>query len=196
MQTDLSPDRVRTITIIAETVARRLEWRLRLPRGECEDLSQDLLIDLLRRLRAYDPERGSFEAFIQVVLTHRAARIASRDVKERRTGGVQLSLHHPVDTDPRPLSERLVEEGGPSAWLGHEVPDETRVELAHDITRVLGLLSERDRQLCAGLASRTVTSLVRAGFGSRSSLYRRMADVRCVLTAHGLGPAWGGLAAA
>ena len=34
------------------------------------------------------------------------------------------------------------------------------------------------------------------GFGSRSALYRRIADLRHVLTAYGLGPSWDDLAAA
>jgi RNA polymerase sigma-70 factor (ECF subfamily) len=196
MQTNLTPDRVRTVVSAADTAARRLEWRLRMPRGEREDLRQDLLIDLIRRVPDYDPGRGSFEAFTQVVLTHGASRIASRILAERRVRGVQLSLHHPVGADPRPLSERLVEEDGLWSWLGHEVADETRVELGHDVARALGLLCEPDRQLCSGLASLSVTALVRSGSGSRSALYRRIADLRCVLTAHGLGPAWDDFAAA
>jgi RNA polymerase sigma-70 factor (ECF subfamily) len=41
-----------------------------------------------------------------------------------------------------------------------------------------------------------VTALAAEGFGSRSALYRRLADLRHVLTAYGLGPAWDDLAAA
>ena len=41
MQKTLDPDRVRTIVAGAHRHARRLEWRLRLPRGEHEDLAQD-----------------------------------------------------------------------------------------------------------------------------------------------------------
>ena len=193
MQTEFTADRVRTIIAAADTVARRLEWRLRLPRGEWEDLRQDLLDDFLRRLPSYDPERGSFDAFAQVVFTHRAARIARRIGTERRTLGSVLSLDLPLDDDPRPLRERVGEDAG--LWFSGE-PSEATAERRHDVGRALHLIAAPDRELCAGLAAHNAAALARAGFGSRSQLYRRVADLRCVLTAHGLGPAWDDLAAA
>jgi RNA polymerase sigma-70 factor (ECF subfamily) len=76
--------------------------------------------------------------------------------------------------------------------MGHDVRGETDIDLVSDIRRVLRLLPEPDRELCAGLASRTVTALARSGHGSRSALYRRIGDLRCVFAAHGLGPEWDG----
>lgn len=187
MQTEFMPDRVRTTIAAADAVARRLEWRLRLPKGEWEDIRQDLLSDFLRRLPAYDHERGSLQAFAQVVFTHRAARIARRIGTERRTRGALLSLELPLDDDPRPLREGVGEDA--RLWFSGE-PAETTAERRHDVDRVLQLLAAPDRELCTGLAVYTASALARAGFGSRSQLYRRVADLRCVLTAHGLGPAW------
>ena len=43
----------------AELVARRLVRRLRLPNCDLADLRQELLLDLIARLPAFDPLRGS-----------------------------------------------------------------------------------------------------------------------------------------
>ena len=193
MQTIFTPDQVRTIAAAAESAARSVEWRLRLPHGEWEDLRQDLLTDLLRRLPSYDPGGGTLEAFAHVVFAHRAVRIATRIGTERRKRGPLLSLDLPLDDVPRPLCKRIAENEG--LWSPTETSTAT-AERRCDVANVLAFLAEGDRELCAGLATNSATALVRAGFGSRSHIYRRIADLRCVLTVHGLGPAWDDLVAA
>ena len=55
----------------------------RLPRADLDDLRQDLLVDLIRRLPAFDARRGSIGAFAGIVLRNQASRIATR-LRERR----------------------------------------------------------------------------------------------------------------
>ncbi|MCA8882122.1 MAG: hypothetical protein KDA73_19690 [Rhodobacteraceae bacterium] len=192
MQVPATSTRIATFIAVADIHARRLTRRLRLAPDEMDDLRQDLLADLLRRLPAFDPERGSIDAFVRLVLRHHGTRIASRVMAERRArGGAMLSIDLPLeDADPRPLKDRLAEEDGLSAWSGHVVGGEIALDLRHDLGRVLALLADRDRRVCIGLAHRTLSELAVMGFGSRSALYRRLADLRFVLAAHGLGPAW------
>ena len=59
MQIELSPDDIETIISEADSAARRLRRRLGLPACDREDLGQDLLIDLLRRLPAFEIGRAS-----------------------------------------------------------------------------------------------------------------------------------------
>ena len=105
MQIKLSPDDIETIISEADTAARRLRRRLGLPACDREDLGQDLLIDLLRRLPAFDPARGSLGAFAGLVLRNQSSRIAIRIMRERRAGCCR-SMSHPVRTtsvrSPRP----------------------------------------------------------------------------------------------
>ena len=51
--------------------------------------------------------------------------------------------------------------------------------------RLLGALEARDLTLCAAMARCPICGLVGRGFGSRATLYRRLRNLRCVLTAHG-----------
>ena len=71
-----------------------------------------MLVDLIRRLPAFDPARGTLGAFANVVLRNHAARIAARVMRERRaTGGALLSLDAPRP-DGTTLADTLSEADG------------------------------------------------------------------------------------
>jgi len=197
MQIELSPDDIETIIREADAAAQRLRRKLTLPVCEREDLGQDLLVDLLRRLPAYDPSRGSIGAFANIVLRNQSSRIAMRHHRQRRAqGGSLLSLEVPLAGTREPVGETLTEDDGLAAWHGQTCCAAAVTELHHTLQAALARLPAEDRRFCAALAHRPVTALAAEGFGSRSALYRRLADLRHVLTVHGLGPAWDDLAAA
>lgn len=197
MQIELSPDDIENIIREADAAAQRLRRKLSLPLCEREDLGQDLLVDLLRRLSAYDPSRGSIGAFANIVLRNQSSRIAMRHHRQRRAqGGSLLSLEVPLAGTREPVGETLTEGDGLAAWHGQTCCAAAVTELHHALQAALARLPAEDRRFCAALAHRPVTALAAEGFGSRSALYRRLADLRHVLTAHGLGPAWDDLAAA
>ena len=197
MQIELSPDDVETIIHEADAAAQRLRRKLTLPVCEREDLGQDLLVDLLRRLPAYDPSRGSIGAFANIVLRNQSSRIALRHHRQRRSqGGSLLSLEVPLAGTREPVGDTLTEDDGLAAWHGQTCCAAAVTELCHAMETALARLPTEDRRFCAALAHRPVTALASEGFGSRSALYRRLTDLRHVLTAHGLGPAWDDLAAA
>ncbi|MBC7140513.1 MAG: hypothetical protein H5U17_17865 [Defluviimonas sp.] len=197
MQIELSPNDIEIIIREANAAAQRLRRKLCLPVCECEDLGQDLLVDLLRRLPAYDPLRGSIGAFANIVLRNQSSRIAMRHHRQRRAqGGSLLSLEVPLAGTREPVGDTLTEDDGLAAWHGQTCCAAAVTELHHALQAALGRLPAEDRRFCAALAHRPVTALAAEGFGSRSALYRRLADLRHVLTAHGLGPAWDDLAAA
>ena len=197
MQIELSPDDIETIIREADTAARRLRRRLQLQSCDREDLGQDLLVDLLRRLPAHDPARGTIGAFANIVLRNQSSRIAIRHHRQRRAqGGSLLSLEVPLAGTREPVGDTLTEDDGLAAWHGQTCCAATVTELHHALQAALAQLPAEDRRFCAALAHRPITALTAEGFGSRSALYRRLANLRHVLTAHGLGPAWDDLAAA
>ena len=195
MQIELSPDDIETIIREADAAAQRLRRQLCLPVCEREDLGQDLLVDLLRRLPDYDPARGSIGAFANIVLRNQSSRIAMRYYRQRRAqGGPLLSLDVPLSGAREPVGDTLTEDDGLSAWHGQTCRAVAVTELQHALQSALARLPAEDCRFCAALAHRPVTALAAEGFGSRSTLYRRVADLRHVLTAYGLGPAWDDLA--
>ncbi len=186
-------------TLISETdaAARRLRRKLVLPAADHDDLRQDLLVDLICRLPGFDARRGSIGAFANIILRNQSSRIAMRHHRQRRAqGGSLLSLEVPLAGTREPVGGTLTEDDGLAAWHGQTCCAATVTELHHALQAALARLPAEDRRFCAALAHRPVTALAAEGFGSRSALYRRLADLRHVLTAHGLGPAWDDLAAA
>ncbi len=197
MHPPITPADLSTLITEADTAARRLRRKLVLHAADHDDLRQDLLVDLICRLPGFDARRGSIGAFANIVLRNQSSRIAMRHHRQRRAqGGSLLSLEVPLAGAREPVGDTLTEEDGLAAWHGQACCAAAVTERHHALQAALARLPAEDRRFCAALAHRPVTALAAEGFGSRSALYRRLADLRHVLTAHGLGPAWDDLAAA
>ena len=97
----------------ADAAAARLWRRLRLPRADLDDLRQDLLLDLIRRLPAFDARRGSIGAFAGIVLRNQASRIATRVARERRAKAARCCRWTSRRRDGQTLGDRLGEDGRP-----------------------------------------------------------------------------------
>ncbi len=197
MQIELSPDDIETIIREADTAARRLRRRLQLQTCDREDLGQDLLADLLRRLSAYDPSRGSIGAFAGLILRNQSSRIAIRHHQARRAQcGTLLSLDAPIAGGTEPLGCLLAEADGLAAWHGQDLSAADYADLRHDFARVLGDLPEDARTLCAALGTCAIAEIVGRTGTSRSALYRHIAQLRLDLAMRGFGAQWDGSRAA
>lgn len=197
MHPPITPADLSTLIAEADAAACRLRRKLVLPAVDHDDLRQDLLVDLICRLPGFDARRGSIGAFANIVLRNQSSRIAMRHHRQRRAqGGSILSLAVPLAGAREPVGDTLTEDDGLAAWHGQTCCAAAVTELHHTLQAALARLPAEDRRFCAALAHRPVSALAAEGFGSRSALYRRLADLRHVLTAHGLGPAWDDLAAA
>lgn len=169
----------------ADAAAARLRRRLKLRDADLDDLRQDLLVDLIRRLPGFDVRRGTMGAFAGIVLRNQASRISARVARERRAwDGLLLSLDVSAG-DGETVVEQLGDDDGLSAWHGQRAADEAATERRIDLARVLGALEARDLTLCAAMAHCPIRGLADRGFGSRATLYRRLRNLRCVLAAHG-----------
>ena len=197
MYPPISPADLATLIDETDRAARRLHRNLALPAADLDDLRHDLLIDLICRLPGFDAQRGSIGAFAGIVLRNRSSRIAIRHHRQRRAqGGTMLSLDAPIAGSVEPLGCLLAEADGLAAWHGQDRDTQADIQTREAVQTALARLPADDRRFCCALAHRSVTALAAEGFGSRSALYRRLSDLRHVLTAYGLGPSWDDLAAA
>lgn len=191
MHPPLSTADLATLLEEADAAARRLRRKLALPAADLDDLRQDLLVDLICRLPSFDARRGGVGAFANIVLRNESSRIAIRHHRRRRAqGGALLSLDLPLAGTREPIGETLAESDGLAAWHGRDGDAGDELEARLTVRRALARLAGSDRRFCAALADRSVPALAAAGFGSRSVLYRRLAELRLVLAAYGLGPCW------
>lgn len=197
MPPTLSPDDLHILLAEADAAAARLRRRLRLPHAELADLRQELLADLIARLRFYDPARGSLGAFAGVVLRNQSCRIMLEIARERRLYGAEpVSLDEPLlEVEDASRRDVVAEADELSAWHGQETDAAAEVERRLDVAKALGGLDRRDAALCARLSVSSVERLVAGGAGARSTLYRRLREIRMALAAHGVGPAWHGFRA-
>ncbi|MBE0455588.1 MAG: hypothetical protein IBX58_18300, partial [Roseovarius sp.] len=100
----LSTADVATLIDEANRAACRLHRKLHLPPADLEDLSQDLLLDLICRLPGFDARRGSIGAFANIVLRNQSSRIATRIQRQRRAqDGWMFSLDAPMAGSREPL---------------------------------------------------------------------------------------------
>lgn len=184
----ISASDLQLLLLEADSAARRLVRRMRLPRAELDDIRQDLLVDLIARLPAFDPKRGSLGAFAGIVMANRAARLAHKVKRERRLyGAVPTSLDETLpEGDGATRGDLVSEEDGLSAYFGQRVDAFADVERRLDVERGLGALDPDDARLSAALSQSNIDELVDRGHAARSSLYRRVKNIRLALLAAGL----------
>ena len=188
MHSSISRDDLQILLHEADITARRLVRQLRLPRADLDDVRQDLLVDLIARLPAYDAVRGTLGAFAGVILTNRVTRIANKVKRDRQMyGAMPISLDETIpESDGLTRGDLIAEADGLSALFGQPVDGFAAAEHRLDVERGLGSLEPAEGALCAALSRTTVDRLAASGHGARSSLYRRVKDIRLALTAIGM----------
>jgi len=156
-------DAARTAVSLAQATrrARSLRRRAGASAAEEEDFRQDILVDLVARADRFDPDRGSWPAFVCVVTGHAAATIARR----RRRETIELPAGDDDFIDPRSVTIDLAID---LARIIDRSPEPVRA--------VVALIAEEGDAACAGRASTL----------SRASFYRTLSDFRRALRAQGI----------
>jgi len=188
MRPSISPADLKTLRHEVDIAARRLLRKLRLPYQELADLRQEFLLDLIARFPAYDPARGTVGAFAGIVAANKATRLARQVRRERRLFGFSpVSLDAPLpDGDGAVMGDLVSEAESLAAMFGQRFDAIGDAERRMDMERALGRIERHDGALCAALSQASVGQLAAQGSGARSSLYRRVKEVRMALLAHGL----------
>ena len=160
---------------MADRVAARLCRHRRECRLEQEDIRQDLLLDLLSRLGAYDPSRGSLQTFVAVCFRHRSVRIGRTAYRERVS-------RHPVELDAPAVAggrviDTLADSDGFAAWVGQPTDRQIELEQRLDLDRMLAALPKDMALLCAALVGDQRCSGTLAG-SSRTTRHRRVRKLR------------------
>jgi RNA polymerase sigma-70 factor (ECF subfamily) len=169
----------------AEAAARRLARRLNLsPDARC-DICQELLADLLARLRHFNPTRGTLGAFAGRIVANQACCIAKRILRERRVTACSLDQDEGCPVRP----DQIAEDQGLCAMFGQPTDPCRAIERRLDLARCGTRLTAPEADLCKWLAEHPVAELVRLGLGSRSSIYRRIAELRALFAASGMASA-------
>ena len=133
MHSFISRDDLQILLHEADIAARRLVRQLRLPRADLDDVRQDLLVDLIARLPAYDSDRGTLGAFAGAILANRATRIANKVRRERRMyGATPISLDEVIPESDGLTRGDLIAEIRLLLW---EKPDDKMIDLMRSLRK-------------------------------------------------------------
>lgn len=179
---------VQVLLLEAKAATRRLGRTCRGPYRDRDDLQQELLADALKRIPAFDADRGALGAFVGTLMANKATRIAHAVRSERRLfGEPPVSIDDPVGEDQDlSLGDTISEGEGYGAMFGQKTDAFLEADRRLDLDHGLTVLSTTDRDICKALSRSSIEELVQQGKGSRSGLYRRVGRIRLDLMAAGL----------
>jgi hypothetical protein len=159
--------------------ARRLASGRTIPGMEVEDYEQDLVTDLLRRKRAFDPRLASFATFADRVVGHRVSTMASPTLRLKAERKV-IALDAPI-----------LDEDGNAQTLLDLLPDETlptdeSAAMKINVGRFVEGLPPPLLDCCEILLADSISEGARTAGIHRSTAYERAARLRECATAQGL----------
>lgn len=155
-------------------------WAARHGRNPADraDLAQDILLAALDRSERFDPDRGAWTTFVDLIARHVVA------------GRCKAESHRPklLAMDLAALDAAASAQAGASAWRDG---DSTASLYRLALRDVLEVLPEEPRETLALLilTDGDIAAACRASGCSSSSFYRAVADLRFWLRAVGLAPA-------
>lgn len=169
--------------------ARRLAGTHPFSRADTQDLEQELMLDLLRRLPRFDPRKASFETFVTRLIEHRSAGLLEAARAEKRGARVgHVSLDRPVgDTDDEEqalLRDVIADDAG--LWSSHPLPKSEQAELAADLRRGMRRLPPELAALAASLSVDSVTEVSRKSGRPRATVYDAIKSIRAAFEEQGL----------
>ena len=170
--------------------ARQLIGRAGFFEADVDDLEQALVMDLLRRLRHFDPGRATHDTFVARVVDHAVATLIDarkagiRDY--RKVAGSLDELCDGVacgaDDAPRVLNQNSYYRGTVTA----AARDEGRLGLRLDLERAMSGLPPHLREVSEGLTRSTVAELSRETGVPRGTIYESIAKIRAHFERAGL----------
>ena len=170
--------------------ARQLVGQAGFTASDREDIEQELILDLLRRLPKYDPKRAQRNTFIARVVEHRVATlIEAQKAGIRDYRRCRCSLNECFEDEDGRSVERvdtfdqedyLLRTGGQSR------SSEELSALAIDVAAVLERLPRELRNLCWRLKTETVTEISRDTCVPRGTIYESIKKLREIFEDAGL----------
>ena len=170
--------------------ARQLVGQAGFTASDREDLEQELIFDLLRRLPKYDPKRAQRNTFIARVVEHRVATlIEAQKAGIRDYRRCRYSLNDCFEDEDGRSVER-VETFDQDDYLlrtgAQSRPSEELSTLTIDVAAVLEELPRELHNLCRRLQAETVTEISRDTGVPRGTIYESIKKLRRIFEDAGL----------
>ena len=170
--------------------AKQLVGRVGFTESDREDLEQEMLLDLLRRLPKYNPKRAQRNTFIARVVEHKIATIIeSQKAGMRDYRLCRCSLNDRFEDEEGGSVERMetinqedyLRRTGKFARPAWELRD-----LSLDVQKAIEKLPPELRELCERLDTDTVTEISRDTGIPRGTIYESIKKLRAIFEDAGL----------
>ena len=170
--------------------ARRLIGQAGFTASDREDIEQDLILDLLRRLPKYNPKRAQLNTFIARVVEHKIATlIEAQKAGIRDYRRCRCSLNDCFEDEDGRSVERVETLDQDDYLLRTGAQSRTADELSTltiDVAAVLEELPRELHNLCRRLQAETVTEISRDTGVPRGTIYESIKKLREIFEDAGL----------
>jgi RNA polymerase sigma-70 factor (ECF subfamily) len=154
-----------------------------------KDLEQELMLDLLMRMRFYDSSKSKRSTFMSVLVERHAATILeSRQAQRRSYRRQMISLNATpsnCDSEPEELNDCLSGDGTFQVHLTGSI-DDREWDIGLDLRRFIASLPEDLRELCQHLCSGNKAKIARTLKIHRTTIYLKLKALREALLKQGL----------
>lgn len=152
------------------------------PQSDTDDVIQELHLALFEQAANFNPEKARWSTFVKNVVRNTAVSLRRRQRAQRRQGrGEVASLNVLIEGEDGELVElgATVGEEEHRTGLGQDFISHTdQVDSSLDVQDVMGSLPEELREICQRLKYYTPTEVRRAMGISRTTMQRRMEELR------------------
>ncbi|MBF0143061.1 MAG: sigma-70 family RNA polymerase sigma factor [Magnetococcales bacterium] len=168
--------------------ARRLTRHPAFGLSDLEDLEQELMLDLHRRISRFDPDKAGLPTFISRVLAHCAATLIEKASSPRRGGGQEifsLNFHIARPQEGRPLELIDAISTEQALWADSKGDVGDAIHMHMDVEQVLRRLPKLPQRLAVQLLNETVTDIARNTGTPRTTIYESIKRIRAAFVAFG-----------
>jgi RNA polymerase sigma factor (sigma-70 family) len=167
--------------------ARRLIADRVFPRGELDDLVQELRLALLECRASYDPAKARWTYFVKTIIDRKSVSLRRLQSAESRGNMLMVASLNVVvrDGDGQlvELSQQIEQsEGGSRRGIEH-TDRQAELERSLNVAAVLELLDPDLAEICHRLAQESLTTVARQLGIPRTTLISRLARVRAKFAA-------------
>ena len=169
--------------------ARQLVGKAGLTEIDRQDLEQELMIDLLSRMKHFNPAKGKKTTFMTRIVERRISNILeARFAQCRDWRKCTASLNDPIPGGDDDSTERIeqVSSDGQMGHQGRETIEQRQNDIRFDVDRVIAALPEDLQELCEKLQSSNMAEIAREMGVPCSTLYGKLTKLRDAFREAGL----------
>ncbi len=157
--------------------ARKLVRHPSIHSMEIEDIEQELMLDVLSRTQAYDPEKASWRTFVDRILNHKIANLIEDAKALKRGGGVRAMSLDALLENPEGEDDEHPDPAGDPTEAMH---------LAIDLKQAMQVLPQSLVVLMFQLGEHNPSELSRMTRVPRATLYGSINTLRGTLREQGV----------